>query len=625
MELMGAAQPAPRGGPLATGGLLRNPAALAFVREWAEHVGAATVEVVEAADDARLVREALEAGELSPVRGGRVYARSHHKDTARTEERTFVATADPADRGVYNNWRPSGELKPRVMELMRGAAAGKTLYAIPYVMAPEGSPLTPWATGLELTDSRVVALHMIRMTRVGAAHLNGLTDPASFVRGVHITGDLDNLKQGTADDQRHFVTIADERLILHFGSSYGGNALLAKIAHGLRQGAYDGWKSGKFLAEQFMLISILDKETGERRYICGGFPSASGKTNLAMMVPPAGLNDRYEVRFFGDDVIWLFVHQESGRLHAFNAEAGVFGVARNSNPVTNPNAIAAIGPGTGTLFTNVAYNEVSQEVWWEGLTPEAPEDLAGWRDWRGALITDRPLVDQRRAGVGAEWAHPNSRFTTALHNVPNVSGEVEVAAGVPIDAIIFGGRVMDREPLIRAIRGGAEGVYDGLTLGAEATSAAEGKEGLLRYDPMSLRPFMSYAEGEYAQHWLNVLGTLDTPPVFAHVNWFRQRDGRYLWPGYGDNLRPLIWLLDYAAGRVTGHQTPVGAVPLARELNMNGLSIPEGDLDELLRIDATRWEREMHERTTHLAQFPGMPNEITTAHERAVHAFGALP
>jgi len=604
---------------------LKNQPAINFIREWATHVGAADLQIIDATDDARLTREALDAGEVLPVSGGRIYARSHQKDTARTEERTFVATADPADRGAYNNWRPSSELKPRVTALMKGAASGKTLYAIPYTMAPDGSPLAPWAAGLELTDSRVVALHMIRMTRVGVRYMNELKDPASFVRGVHITGDLDNLKQGTPEDQRHFVTIADERLILHFGSAYGGNALLAKIAHGLRQGSYDGWKSGRFLAEQFMLISVHDRETGETKHICGGFPSASGKTNLAMMVPPDGLNGRYDVRFFGDDVIWLYVDDRSGQLMGFNAEAGVFGVARNSNPETNPNAIAAVGAGSGALFTNVGYNEISQEVWWEGLTPQPPEDLAGWRDWRGGLISERPEAEQRSGAPGAEWAHPNSRFTTALANVPNISDEVNLAAGVPIDAIIFGGRVRDREPLIRAMRGLADGVYDGLTLGAEATSAAEGKEGLLRYDPMSLRPFMSYGEGDYARHWLKTLGALAHPPVFAHVNWFRQHEGRYLWPGYGENLRPLLWLLEYAAGRVTGHESPVGAIPLVSELNLSGLEIPAADLDGLLTIDPLRWEREMHERTTHLAQLPELPAEITTAHERAVHRFGALP
>ena len=602
---------------------LKNPVARAFVEEWAAHVGASRVELVDARDDARLTAEALAAGEVLPVSGGRIYARSHPKDTARTEERTFVATADPRDAGRYNNWRPSGEMKAKVIELMRGASAGKVLYVIPYLMAPVGSPLTPWAAGIELTDSRVVALHMIRMTRVGPQHVNDLADPASFVRGVHVTGDIDGLQQGTPDDRRHFVTVADERLILHFGSSYGGNALLAKIAHGLRQGSYDGWKSGRFLAEQFMLIGIRDRQTGATRHICGGFPSASGKTNLAMMVPPAQLADRYEVTFFGDDVIWLYVDEPSGRLMAFNAEAGVFGVARNSNRSTNPNAIAAVDPGTAALFTNVAYNERTREVWWEGLTPEPPADLEGWLDWRGLPIAARPEDQRRSKAPGAEWAHPNSRFTTALANVPNISPDVDRAAGVPVDAIIFGGRVRDREPLIRAIGDLADGVYDGLTLGAEATAAAEGKEGLLRYDPMSLRPFMSYGEGDYAQHWLEVLGRLPKPPIFAHVNWFRQRDGRYLWPGYGENLRALLWLLDVADGRASGTATPVGAVPRPDELDMRGLDLPAGDLAEMLELDAPRWRREMAERAAYLATFDRLPAAILAAHERAARGFGA--
>lgn len=605
--------------------MLTNPLAEAFIAEWAAHLGAERVELIEASDDARLTAEALAAGELLPVAGGRLYARSHPKDTARTEERTFVSTADPRDRGLYNNWRPSGDLKPQLLELMRGASAGRVLYAIPYLMAPEGSPLTPWAAGIELTDSRVVALHMLRMTRVGARHLNGLADPASFVRGVHATGELDRMGQGTEHDRRHFVTFADERLILHYGSAYGGNALLAKIAHGLRQGAYDGWKSGRFLAEQFMLIGVRDRETGITRHLCGGFPSASGKTNLAMMVPPAGLADRYEVTFFGDDVIWLYLDETSGRLMGFNAESGVFGVARNSNPTTNPNAIAAIGPGTGTLFTNVAYNERTREVWWEGLTPEPPAELDGWLDWRGLPIAARPETSRRSAAPGDEWAHPNSRFTTALANVPNLSADASLPAGVPIDAIIFGGRVRDREPLVRALTDLADGIYDGLTLGAEATAAAEGKEGLLRYDPMSLRPFMSYGEGDYARHWLELLGRAGVPPVFAHVNWFRQRDGRYLWPGYGENLRALLWLLEVGAGRGEGVSTPVGLVPRPGDLDLRGLALSDGDLATLLAFDPSRWRREIDERAPLLASFERLPDEIVAAHERVRAALAVEP
>ena len=441
---------------------------------------------------------------------------------------------------------------------MRGASAGKTMYVIPYLMAPPGSPLEPYAVGVELTDHRTVALHMNRMARCGVEHVNNLAEPHRFVRGVHVTGDLENLGQGTPEDKRYFVTFADERTILHFGSSYGGNALLGKIAHGLRQAAYDGWASGEFLAEQFMLIGITDKQTGRTWHICGGFPSASGKTNLAMMLAPDSLGERYHVSFYGDDIAWLRVDPSDGKIYAINPENGVFGVAKDTNEVTNPTALRSVASGTKVLFTNVAYNELTHDVWWEGRTPQPP--------CRAGRLAGLDRQAHRRADAEEQdkpWAHPNSRFTTSLTNVPNIATDFGVRTGVPIDAIIFGGRTRDREPLIRAITDLAEGVYDGLTLGAEATFAAEGVDGQLRYDPMSMRPFMSYPEGAYAAHWLKIIGAAADQPIFAHVNWFQRdpQDGHFLWPGYRENLRPLLWLLRLKDGEVHGEQTPVGVVP----------------------------------------------------------------
>jgi phosphoenolpyruvate carboxykinase (GTP) len=595
---------------------LRNPAVREYVAYWAELTGAERVEVVNTADDARLIQEALDAGELLPAGVGRYYSRSYHKDTARSEERTIVASNDAEDRGVYNNWHHSAEMTPLLKERMRGASAGKTMYVIPYLMAPPGNTLAPWATGVELTDARTVVLHMIRMSRVGVEHLENLEDPNQFVRAVHVTGDLPNLGQGTPDDQRYFVTVADERTILHFGSSYGGNALLGKIAHGLRQAAYDGWVSKKFLGEQYMLIGILDKETGKKYHICGGFPSASGKTNLAMMLAPDALGDRYQVSFYGDDIAWLWVDEASGKLYGMNPEYGVFGVAKDTNEGTNPTALRSIEPGTGTIFTNVAYNPGTQEVWWEGRTPEPPADTAGWLDWKGQAIADRAAERS-----GEPWSHPNSRFTTTLDNVPNIAADYNAAAGVPIDAIIFGGRTRDREPLIRAITDLAEGVYDGLTLGAEATFAAEGVEGMLRYDPMSNRPFMAYGEGDYAAHYLGIVGAATEAPIFAHVNWFqRGEDGRFLWPGYRDNLRPLLWLMQLKNGEVKGRQTPVGIIPTKEELNLEGVDITPEDLDTILSIDVPRWQQEMGFREEHLMQFDNLPEEIWEAHRRVARA-----
>ena len=596
---------------------LTNPHVREYVLHWAGVTGADRVEVVDAADDARLVAEALDAGELLPAGEGRYYSRSYHKDTARAEERTIVATSDPADKGVYNNWRPTDEMKPLLEGLMTGASAGKTMYVIPYLMAPPGSPLEKYAAGVELTDNRTVVLHMIRMARVGAAYVNDLGD--SFVRAVHVTGDLENLGQGTEDDKRYFVTVADERTILHFGSSYGGNALLGKIAHGLRQGSYDGWRNG-FLVEQFMLLGIKDKETGKKYHICGGFPSASGKTNLAMTLAPDALGDRYHVEVYGDDIAWLWTG-EDGRLYGMNPENGVFGVAKDTNEKSNPTAIDSIAPGSGAIFTNVAYNEKTQEVWWEGRGPkptDADEDWDGWLDWKGERIADRTPD-----AADAPWSHPNSRFTTTLANVPNVATDFEDPRGVPIDGIIFGGRTRDREPLIRAINDLAEGVYDGLTLGAEATFAADGLEGVLRYDPMSMRPFMSYPEGDYAAHWLKVVGAATEQPLFAHVNWFQKdpEDGHFLWPGFRENLRALVWMMQYKNGEVKGVETPVGVIPAKEELLLDGLEDQAlADLDTILTIDTTRWKQEMGFRTEHLEQFENLPEAIWEAHRRVAAA-----
>jgi phosphoenolpyruvate carboxykinase (GTP) len=591
---------------------LKNEKVREYVRHWAEITQPDNIEVVRAGDDARLIQESLDAGEIQLAGDGVYYSRSYFKDTARSEERTIVATNSAADKGVYNNWRPAPEMKAKLTGLMRGASKGKTMYVIPYLMAAPGSPLEQYAAGVQLTDNRSVVLHMNRMARVGVEYIDELEDQDSFVRAVHVTGDLENLGQGTPDDMRYFVTVADERTILHFGSSYGGNALLGKIAHGLRQAAYDGWASGVFLAEQFMLLGITDKQTGRRYHICGGFPSASGKTNLAMTLAPDALGERYHVDFYGDDIAWLWVGKD-GRLYGMNPEFGVFGVAKDTNEATNPTAMDSIAPGTGAIFTNVAYNEITHEIWWEGRTKNPPANLDGWLDWKGNRIADRDPVEKKDP-----WAHPNSRFTTTLANVPNVASDYADPRGVPIDAIIFGGRTRDREPLIRAITDLAEGVYDGLTLGAEATFAAEGVDGQLRYDPMSMRPFMSYPEGQYAAHWLKIIGQATEPPIFAHVNWFQRdaEDGHFLWPGYRDNLRALLWLMELKNAEVGGNSTAVGTLPTERELNLDGLEIDPADLAHLLTIDTARWRQEMGFRERHLAQFEGLPEEIWAAHRR---------
>ncbi|HLY33720.1 MAG TPA: phosphoenolpyruvate carboxykinase domain-containing protein, partial [Jatrophihabitantaceae bacterium] len=296
---------------------------------------------------------------------------------------------------------------------------------------------------------------------------------------------------------------------------------------------------------------------------------------------------------------------------------GVFGVAKDTNEKTNPTAVASVAADTGVIFTNVAYNPQTQDVWWEGRTPEPPADVTGWLDWIG-----NPIAERGEAEALEAWAHPNSRFTTTLANVPNVAADYDDPKGVPIDAIIFGGRTRDREPLVRAITDVAEGVYDGLTLGAEATFAAEGVEGVLRYDPMSMRPFMSYPEGAYAAHWLALIGAAKHKPIFAHVNWFQRdpEDGHFLWPGYRDNLRPLLWLMQLKEGEVSGQRTAVGVIPTKDELDLNGMDLEPADLDRLLSIDVPRWRQEMAHREEHLAQFPDLPEAIWEAHRRVATA-----
>ncbi|HEX3828238.1 MAG TPA: phosphoenolpyruvate carboxykinase (GTP) [Sporichthyaceae bacterium] len=594
---------------------LTNPQVRVFVGHWARHTGAAAVEVVAAGDDARLSAEALAAGEIRRVVGGRWFARSHRKDTVRSEERTFVATGDPADQGMHNNWLPVGQAQAAVEDRMRGASTGRTMYVVPYLLGPPGSPLQGWAAGVQLTDSRLVALQLIRLARVGAQHVNQLADPGGFVRAVHVTGDLDRLGQGSAADRRWLVTVPERRTILHFGSAHGDNAVLCRVAHGLRLACWDGWRSGRFLAESFMLVRITDKATGRRYHVCGGFPSGSGKTDLAMMQVPAELSGRWQVDFYGDDIAWLWV-DEQGRLRAVNPEFGVFGVARDTNWTTNPAAMEAIGPCTGTLFTDVAHNEFVQAVWWEGRTFRPPTNTTGWRDWTGRLVSTRPPQ-----WTDLNWAHSDSRFTTRVGNVPNLAADFADPAGVPIDAIVLGGRTGDREPLIRAISDPAEGIYDGLCLGSQA---AFGPEGCLRYDPMAMRAYLSYPEADYAAHWLRIIGAAREKPIFAHVNWFaRDAEGRFLWPGYRDDLRPLLWLLALRNGEVTGRQTPVGIVPTPDELDLTGLQLSPGDLEALLTVDMSRWQQEMTHRRRHLEQFAGLPEAIWAAHHRVAAALDA--
>jgi phosphoenolpyruvate carboxykinase (GTP) len=619
---------------LAAGLPIPNEAVKAWVAERAAWTGAAAVEVIDAADDRRLIEEAVAAGELIDLRNGTYYAHSHPQDTARTEARTFVATDHAGDRGRFNNWRAARALRAEIEPLMRGASAGKTMYVIPYLMAnAPGSPLAKWGVGVELTDSRYVALSMIRMARVGRVAWDALGDGAGFVRGVHVTGDLDNLRRSPSpapdgrDDDRFFVTLPRDREILHYGSAYGGNALLAKIAHGLRLASFDAHRHG-WLVGQMGLMGIEDLTTGRTKYLIVGFPSASGKTNLVMSETPDALRDRYKVHFLGDDIVWLYPGDD-GRIYGMNPEYGVFGVVPGTNPASNPSAMAAVRPGSGAIFTNVARHEETNEVWWEELTPDYPRDVAGWLDWQRNRISDRPAAEQRNKDT--PWAQPNSRFAEPLTRVPNLSPEWDAARGVPISAVIFGGRVSSpREPLIRQLPDPRTGVYDGAVMGVETTAAIDAPVAF-RADPMAMMGFYSYPEQDYFQDWLSLMARAgERAPAFFHVNWFaRDGAGRLLWPGYSENLRALIWAIEQPARRDAAELakaeahgllrvTPVGIIPTAQALNRDGLAVDDGMLSRLLTYDPALWESEVARRNEFLAQFASLPQSLKDAHARFV-------
>lgn len=593
------------------------PAVRSWVEEMARFTGAdsARIRVVEEADDDRLLAEAVQAGELLPLADGNYYTRSHPEDVARSEERTFIATPHSEDQGLYNNWRPEAEIRPQVEKRVKGSYAGQRMYVIPYLMGPPGSEFAQ--VGVQITNSRTVVLNMIRMTKVGGAAMEALWSSEDFVKGVHATGDLNQVRRGgEEEDDRYFVNFPASREIWSFGSAYGGNALLSKKFHSLRQAGYDAWKDAKrgrhWLAEHMMIMGIEDRQRAQVRYLTGAFPSASGKTNLAMMMPPQVLNSRYRIWLVGDDIAWLFVGKD-GRLRAINPENGFFGVAPGTNERTNPNAMAAIRPGTKTLFTNVAFNPRTRQVWWEDKTEQPPSD-EDWLDWKGQPWSP---------GSGRLAAHPNSRFTAFAKNAPNLSSHWRDPEGVPVNAILFGGRLLKGEPLIRQTPDAAGGVYDGAVMGVETTAAASGTVGVFRPDPMAMRPFFSYPEADYFQHWLDVMERLgENAPGIFHVNWFRKgEDGRFLWPGFGENLRVLLWALDRLEGKAKGARTPIGFIPAKEDLFLEGSNIPETHLDRLLTYEPDYWSKEIERRTEWLSSMDSrLPSGLLKAHQQVVQA-----
>jgi phosphoenolpyruvate carboxykinase (GTP) len=505
--------------------------------------------------------------------------RSDPSDVARTENLTFICTPDKEDAGPTNNWMAPAEAHRKLDALFAGAMRGRTLYVVPYVMGPLDSPYA--SPGVELTDSPYVAASMAVMTRMGKPALERIEADGAFVRGLHSMGDL-------SPERRFIMHFPEERLIKSVGSGYGGNALLGKKCHALRLASWDARREG-WLAEH-MLIMGVEAPSGETHYIAAAFPSACGKTNLAMLVPPAS-QGRYRIWTVGEDIAWMHLGDD-GRLWAINPEAGMFGVAPGSSPDTNPNVLAAIQHDT--IYTNVALTDDGQP-WWEGLTRKPPTGLT---DWQG-----RPYHPGNGNGSGPA-AHPNSRFTAPNRQLPCYSPESEAPQGVPISAILFGGRRGSLAPLVSQSLSWAHGVFMGASAGSETTAAATGQVGVVRRDPMAMLPFCGYNMADYWGHWLSFAERSQRLPQIFHVNWFRRdAQGRFLWPGYGENLRVLRWVIDRCEGRGAAERTPIGYLPANGGLDTSGLAVDAATLRALLAVDRDGWQEELDAIGTFFERF----------------------
>jgi phosphoenolpyruvate carboxykinase (GTP) len=550
------------------------------------------------AERRRLTEEAVGSGVLIPLnhdkRPNCYLHRSNPNDVARTEDVTFVCTPTREGAGITNNWMAPDAAYAKLRALLAGSMAGRTMYVIPYVMGPLGSPFAK--VGVEITDSIYVALSMRIMTRMGAAALEMLGASDDFNRGLHCTLDLDPKK-------RFICHFPQDNTIWSVGSGYGGNALLSKKCFALRIASSLGRAEGWFA--EHMLIVGIQNPAGETRYIAAAFPSACGKTNLAMLMPPAAFKG-WKVFTVGDDIAWLRVGADGG-LWAINPEAGYFGVAPGTSMKSNPNAMRSVEHGA--LFTNVAMT-AEGDIWWEGMDVPAPDDLIDWRGkhWDKAS--------------GEKAAHPNSRFTAPMANNPVLSPRADDPQGVPISAIIFGGRRATTMPLVLESRDWTHGVFMGATMGSETTAAAAGAVGVVRRDPMAMLPFCGYNIGDYLGHWLEMRKHITNPPRIFMVNWFRKNDaGEFVWPGYGENMRVLKWMLDRIHGDAGAHETPVGWVPAPEDLDLNGLEISNDRLRSALAIDPNEWKTEVASAGEFFDKIgPSLPAALREKHRELANA-----
>lgn len=521
--------------------------------------------------------EACKTGEMIKLNEdllpGCLLHRTKPNDVARVENRTFICAESADQAGPTNNWMDPAEAYKMLYDIAKDSYKGRTMYVIPYSMGPVGSPFSK--IGIELTDSIYVVLNMAIMTRIGKKVIDTLGDSNDWVRGLHCSCDID-------PEKRYICQFPQDNTIISVNSAYGGNVLLGKKCFALRIASYQGWKEG-WQAEH-MLILGLENPKGEVKYICAAFPSACGKTNLAMLIPPEGYRNKgYKIWCVGDDISWIRKGPD-GRLYAINPENGFFGVAPGTNEKSNPNALAATRKNT--IFTNVAHNLDNNTVWWEGLDKNPPENAVDWqgRPWNGKTSEEK-------------GAHPNSRFTAPAVNCPCISSEFENPVGVPISAIVFGGRRAKLAPLVYQSRSWNHGVFVGSIMASETTAAAAGAVGVVRRDPMAMLPFCGYNMADYWQHWIDIGAGLDedkAPKIF-NVNWFRKDDdGNFLWPGFGDNMRVLEWIIKRCEGMVDADETAIGFVPKAEDINLAGIEdeVSEAQLKEILSVDNALWDDE---------------------------------